>query len=195
MAISLAKGQKVDLTKGQPGLQTIMVGLGWDEADSGDEDIDCDAACVLLDENDKVISQDIDECCVYFANESLYGIEHGGDNLTGEGEGDDEVIEINLSKIPSNVHKIVVFMNIFGAESRDQSFADLKNSFIRLCNSKNNNEEICRFEMNDVNPSATALIAGAIYRYNGEWKFGAIGEALEACSYTEDVISRYGFED
>ena len=175
MAISLAKGQKVDLTKGQPGLQTIMVGLGWDEADSGDEDID--------------------ECCVYFANESLYGIEHGGDNLTGEGEGDDEVIEINLSKIPSNVHKIVVFMNIFGAESRDQSFADLKNSFIRLCNSKNNNEEICRFEMNDVNPSATALIAGAIYRYNGEWKFGAIGEALEACTYTEDVISRYGFED
>ena len=91
MAITLTKGQKVDLTKDKPGLKTILVGLGWDEAsESDDDDIDCDASCVLLDENDRVISEDMDECCVYFANESLYGIEHGGDNLTGEGEGDDE---------------------------------------------------------------------------------------------------------
>ena len=193
MAISLTKGQKVDLTKGKPELKKLMVGLGWNEVSSGDDDIDCDASCVLLDENDKVISdEDIDECCVYFANESLYGIVHGGDNLTGEGEGDDEVIEIDLSDIPPEVKKIVVFMNIYDAVERSQSFADLENAFIRLCNSETG-EEICRFDMKDVNPDATALIAGAVYRYNDEWKFSAIGEALRGCSDVYDVIARYGY--
>ena len=194
MAITLTKGQKVDLTKDKPGLKTILVGLGWDEASEyDDDDIDCDASCVLLDENDRVISEDMDECCVYFANESLYGIEHGGDNLTGEGEGDDETITINLSSIPSHVKKIVVFMNIYKANERNQTLSDLENSFIRLCNSDNNDEEICRFDMENLNPDATAVIAGAIYRHNGEWKFSAIGEALEDCSYVGDVISRYGY--
>lgn len=194
MAITLTKGQKVDLTKDKPNLKTILVGLGWDEVASYyDEDIDCDASCVLLDENDKVISDDIDECCVYFSNEYLYGIEHGGDNLTGEGDGDDETITIDLSSIPLSVKKIVVFMNIYKATERNQTLSDLKNSFIRLCNAEKNDEELCRFDMNDVNPNATALIAGALYRHNGEWKFSAIGEALENCSYVGEVISRYGY--
>lgn len=193
MAISLSKGQKVSLTKEKPGLTDICVGLGWDEASEYDDDIDCDASCVLLDENDRVISEDMDECCVYFANESLYGIEHGGDNLTGEGEGDDETITINLSSIPSHVKKIVVFMNIYKANERNQTLSDLENSFIRLCNSDNNDEEICRFDMENLNPDATGVIAGAIYRHNGEWKFSAIGESLKDCSYVGDVISRYGY--
>ena len=204
--INLTKGQKIDLTKKSPGLKHINVGLGWDEVKKGgflgflggQEDIDCDASCVCLDENEKMISSTIEGSCVFFNNLSLFGIRHTGDNRTGKGEGDDETIRIDLSEIPQNVHKIVVFMNIYKGAEKHQSLASLKNAYIRLYDTDKNDEEICRFNMEDNSSDATGLLAGAIYRdkeSRSEWKFAAIGEVLKEASYIGQILARYGYKN
>lgn len=187
--INLTKGQKIDLTK-DTNLTKVNVGLGWDEATHG-ADVDCDASCICLDANDKAISKNYEDCVVYFGNKKLTGIKHSGDNLTGGGDGDDETIEINLEDIPSKVEKIVVFMNIYDGSRRNQSMESLKNAFIRLYNPKENNKEICRFELDESKGTAGALIVGEIYRHNGNWKFGAIGEAVKSGDRISEVVSRY----
>ncbi|HZW83643.1 MAG TPA: TerD family protein [Candidatus Deferrimicrobium sp.] len=201
--INLQKGQKIDLTKGNPGLAKIIVGLGWDEAPkpggkgflggllgggSKTQSVDCDASAILLDQNGKFTSK---ERLVYYGNlKSRCGsVKHTGDNLTGAGDGDDEQILVDLSSVPGDIHKIVFVVNIYDCKGRKQDFGMIANAFIRVVNSSNN-QELCRFNLTDNYSGKTALIVAEAYRHNGEWKFAAIGEGTSEVSLGE-VVGRY----
>ena len=174
MAISLTKGQKVDLTKGNPGLSKILVGLGWDTNKyDGGSDFDLDASVFLLGANGKVTS---DEDMVFFNNlkHKSGSVEHMGDNRTGAGEGDDEVIKVDLSKVPANIEKIDFTVTIYDAENRKQNFGQVSNAYIRIVDEPNN-KELIRFDLGEDFSEETAVIVGEIYRHNGEWKFNALG--------------------
>ncbi len=178
MPINLSKGQKVDLTKGNPGLKNVMVGLGWDvnAFDSG-ADFDLDAAAFMLGSNGKCLTE---KEFVFYGNlEHPSGsIKHMGDNLTGEGDGDDEQIEVNLADIPSNIDKIAFTVTIYDAEVRRQNFGQVSNAYIRLVN-VDTNEEIIRYDLGEDFSIETAVVVGEIYRHNGEWKFNAIGSGFQ----------------
>ncbi len=203
MSVTLQKGQKVDLTKGNKGLSTIMVGLGWDEVDKGRKkgfgllgglgggkaaDIDCDASVLMLDANSKLKGK---KNVIYFGNlkSSNGSIKHMGDNLTGAGEGDDEQIWVDVNKIPEDVHRLVFVVNIYNCKNRRQDFGMIENAFIRIVNSTSN-QELLKFNLSDNYSGKTALIAGEVYRYNGEWKFAAIGEGTTDISLDE-IAKRY----
>ena len=175
MPINLSKGQKVDLTKGNPGLKNIMVGLGWDvnAFDSG-VDFDLDAAAFMLGADGKFPT---DKEFVFYGNlaHPSESVKHMGDNLTGEGEGDDEQIVIDLDRVPSEYDKIVIVVTIYQAQQRKQHFGLIENAFIRLVDGKND-QEILKYNLTEDYSGMTAMIFGEIYRYNGEWKFGAIGQ-------------------
>ena len=181
MAISLQKGQKVSLTKGNEGLSNIVVGLGWDEAPRArggffapkPQPIDCDASAILLKNGRFTQKEDL----VYFGNlrHRSGTIQHMGDNLTGAGAGDDEQILIDLSRVPMEYDKIVIVVNIYQAFQRKQHFGMIQNAFIRLVDGRNN-MEMCRYNLTDNYSGMTALIFGEVYRHNGEWKFNAIGQ-------------------
>ena len=207
MGISLQKGQKIDLTKGGGGgLRQVMVGLGWDEAQQSSgggflkglfggkkpQEIDCDASAILCGANGKLVANDISQCCVYFGNLRHYSgaIVHQGDNLTGEGEGDDEQIMVNLSMVPTNIDKIVFVVNIYDARARNQHFGMIRNAFIRLVN-MDNNTEICRYNLSENYFNMTGLVVGEIYRKNGEWKFNAIGQPVQEASRLDSLIQLY----
>lgn len=207
MSVSLQKGQKISLTKsGGSGLSKVMVGLGWDEAQQSEsggffkkffgnstpQSIDCDASAILCGADGKVVSHDTKLCCVYFGNlkHCSGAIVHQGDNLTGEGEGDDEQIMVNLNLIPSNIDKIVFVVNIYDARSKNQHFGMIRNAFIRIVNMENN-EEICRYNLSDNYNNMTGLVVGELYRSNGEWQFNAIGQAVEEASRLEALILLY----
>lgn len=200
MAVNLSKGQKVDLTKSNPGLKKIIVGLGWDETTrkgllgkiASTRAIDCDASAILLDGNGHVIGSKANDCCVYYGHLSSRdgSIMHMGDNLTGEGDGDDEQIVVDLAKVSAEIMRIVFVVNIYEAAARHQHFGMINNSFIRIVNS-DNNSELCRYDLTDDNYSGkTAMIFGELYRHNSEWKFNAIGEATNDNSIGE-FIKRY----
>ena len=178
MPINLSKGQKVDLTKGNPGLKNVMVGLGWDvnAFDSG-ADFDLDAAAFMLGSNGKCPTE---KEFVFYGNlEHPSGsIKHMGDNLTGAGEGDDEQIVIDLSRVPAEYDKIVIVVNIYQAVQRKQHFGMIENAFIRLVDARNN-KEMCKYNLTENYSGMTAMIFGEIYRYNGEWKFNAIGNGTK----------------
>lgn len=178
MAISLSKGQKVELTKGNPSLKKIMVGLGWDvnAFDSG-ADFDLDAAAFLLGENGKCPSE---KEFVFYGNlkHPSESVNHMGDNLTGEGEGDDEQIQVDLTKIPANISKVVFTVTIYDAEVRRQNFGQVSNSFIRIVDEATNTELI-RYDLGEDFSIETAIVVGEIYRHNGEWKFNAIGSGFQ----------------
>ena len=177
MAISLKKGQKVDLTKGNPSLSKILIGLGWDvNKYDGGFDFDLDAAAFLLGANGKVIS---DEDFVFYNNlkHQSGAVEHMGDNLTGAGEGDDEEIKIDLSKVPSNIEKIDFTVTIYDAEVRKQTFGQVSNAYIRVIDDTNGTELI-RYDLGEDFSVETAVVVGEIYRHNGEWKFNAIGSGF-----------------
>ena len=178
MPINLSKGQKVDLTKGNPGLKNVMVGLGWDvnAFDSG-ADFDLDAAAFMVDSNGKCPTE---KEFVFYGNlEHPSGaIKHMGDNRTGDGEGDDEQIEVNLADIPANIEKIAFTATIYDAETRRQNFGQVSNAYIRLVNVETN-EEIIRYDLGEDFSIETAVVAGEIYRHNGEWKFNAIGSGFQ----------------
>lgn len=181
MSVSLQKGQKVDLTKGRAGLGKIMVGLGWDPVKQGGglfgrtPEIDCDASVFMLNAEEKLKNPAKDT--VYFKNlvSPDGSVRHMGDNLTGEGEGDDEQIFVDLGAIPESVHNLVFVVNIYDSIKRNQHFGMIRNAFIRIVNSANN-EELMRFSLTDDYSGRTALIVGKVYRHNGEWKFAAVGE-------------------
>lgn len=178
MAVSLSKGQKVDLTKGNPGLSKIVVGLGWDTNKyDGGSDFDLDAAAFLLAANGKVAS---DSDFVFYGNlkHSSGGVEHMGDNLTGEGEGDDEQIKVNLGSVPANVEKIGFTVTIYEAESRKQNFGQVSNAYIRIVD-ETSNTELIRYDLGEDFSVETAVVVGEIYRNNGEWKFNAIGSGFQ----------------
>lgn len=178
MPINLAKGQKVDLTKKNPGLKNIMVGLGWDvnAFDSG-ADFDLDAAAFMLGSNGRCPTEK--EFIFYGNLEHASGaVKHMGDNLTGEGEGDDEQIEVDLTVIPSNVEKIAFTVTIYDAEPRRQNFGQVSNAYIRIVDMATNSELI-RYDLGEDFSIETAVVVGEIYRYNGEWKFNAIGSGFQ----------------
>ena len=178
MTISLQKGQKVDLTKGHPNLIKVVAGLGWDtnKYDGGAE-FDLDAAAFLVGENGK--SQN-DGDFVFYNNlkHSSGAVIHMGDNLTGEGDGDDEQILVNLTKIPQNIQKIAFTVTIFDAETRVQNFGQISNAYIRLCNEETG-EEIIRYDLGEDFSVETAIVVGELYRYGSEWKFNAIGSGFK----------------
>jgi tellurium resistance protein TerD len=195
--ISLQKGQKIDLTKGNTNLKKVLVGLGWDPIRNSGINFDIDSSVLMLDENGKIarsgglLGLGGTKWVVSFRNlKSPCGsVIHGGDNLTGEGDGDDEQIIVDLEKVPSHIQKIVFVVNIFMCESRRQDFGQVRNAYIRLVNQADQ-RELCRFNLTENYAGKTALIVGEIYRYNGEWKFTAIGEGTHDKSI-EDLEKRY----
>ncbi|MBR0485636.1 MAG: TerD family protein [Oscillospiraceae bacterium] len=182
MAVSLMKGQKVDLTKGNPGLSKLIVGLGWDVNHyDGGADFDLDAAAFLLDASGKVTS---DADFVFYNNlkHASGSVEHTGDNLTGEGEGDDEVIKVDLSKVPANISKIDFTVTIYDAETRCQNFGQVSNAYIHVLD-ETNGTELIRFDLGEDFSVETAIVVGELYRHNGEWKFNAIGSGFAGGLY------------
>lgn len=198
MSISLVKGQKVDLTKGNAGLSRLVVGLGWDPAETVERgffgtkkkkvNIDCDASALLLDAQGK-LSQDNNLICFYNLKSPCGSVHHSGDNVTGEGEGDDEQIFIDLDKVPAQVDRVLVCVNIYQCEQRKQDFGMIRAAYIRVLN-RDNNQEIVRFNLTDSYSGMTALIVGEIYRHDREWKFNAIGEGAHA-AHIDLLANRY----
>ena len=178
MPINLSKGQKVDLTKGNPGLTKIMVGLGWDvnAFDSGSA-FDLDAAAFLLGASGKCPTE---RDFIFYGNlkHSTGAVEHMGDNLTGEGDGDDEQIKIDLSSVPEGITKIAFAATIYDADERRQNFGQVNNAYIRIYD-ESNGQEIIRYDLGEDFSIETAVIFGELYKHNGEWKFNAIGSGFQ----------------
>lgn len=178
MAISLQKGQKVDLTKGNPGLSKLIVGLGWDTNKyDGGSDFDLDTAAFLLGEAGKVGSE---KDFVFYGNlkHNSDSVTHMGDNLTGAGDGDDEQIKVDLSKIPADVHKVSFTVTIHEAEARRQNFGQISNAFIRIVD-EDKNEELIRYDLGEDFSIETAVVVAELYRNGAEWKFTAIGSGFQ----------------
>lgn len=174
MSVSLSKGGNVSLTKEAPGLSAILVGLGWDARTTTGADFDLDASALMVNSAGKVLG---DQYFIFFNNLTSPdgSVEHTGDNLTGEGEGDDEAIKINLTSVPAEVDKIVFPVSIYEAEPRGQSFGQVRNAFIRIVN-QSDGAEIARYDLSEDASTETAMIFGEVYRNNGEWKFRAVGQ-------------------
>ena len=186
MSINLKKGEKIDLKKSNPGLSSLLVGLGWDPVsqkgggflsgllNGGKIDIDCDASIFML--NDRGQMNDA-KGLIYFGNlqSSCKSVIHTGDNLTGDGAGDDEQILVNLDKVPADVSKLLFVVNIYDCVKRKQHFGMIKNAYIRVVDRKTN-KEIAKYNLSDDYSGKTALIVGTIYKNNNTWKFSAIGE-------------------
>lgn len=178
MAVSLTKGQKVDLTKTNPGLTKVIAGLGWDTNKyDGGNDFDLDTAAFLVGADGKVIT---DGDFVFYNNlkHSSESVIHLGDNRTGEGEGDDEQIKIELNKVPEQIQKIAFTATIHEAEARGQNFGQVSNAFIRIFNEETN-EELIRYDLSEDYSIETAIVVGELYRHNGEWKFTAVGSGFQ----------------
>jgi len=205
MGVNLQKGQKVDLTKGNAGLRGVMVGLGWDEvqqqqksggffgslfggSSAPQQDIDCDASAFLIKNGRIEGLQDI----VFYNNlrHASGTVLHQGDNLTGAGEGDDEQIFVNLQAVPQYYEKIVFVVTIYQARQRHQHFGLVRNCFIRLVD-VDTNRELCRYNLSENYDNYTAMVFGEVYRHNGEWKFGAIGQPTQDNSVIE-IAARFG---
>lgn len=178
MPVNLQKGQKVSLTKGNPGLSRVVVGLGWDvnQFDTGGA-FDLDTAAFLLTDSGKVSGS---EDFVFFGNltHPSGAVQHMGDNLTGAGDGDDEQIKLNLQQIPDHITKIAFTVTIYEADIRHQNFGQVNNAFIRIYNAENG-EELLRYDLGEDFSIETAAVFGELYKNNGEWKFNAIGSGYQ----------------
>lgn len=176
MAVSLSKGGNVSLSKEAPGLSNILIGLGWDVRATDGGDFDLDASVFLTGASGKVRS---DADFIFYNNlKSADGsVEHTGDNRTGEGDGDDEAVKVNLATIPADIEKIVVGVTIDQAEQRGQSFGQVSGAFIRVVNDSNNSE-IARYDLSEDSSTETAMVFGEVYRSGAEWKFRAIGQGF-----------------
>jgi len=174
MSVSLSKGGNVSLSKEAPGLAAVNVGLGWDARTTSGTDFDLDASALLVDANSKILS---DQYFIFFNNLTSPdgSVEHTGDNLTGEGEGDDEMIKVNLVGVPQEAAKIVFAVSIYDAESRAQNFGQVRNAFIRVVNQAGGSE-IARYDLSEDASTETAMIFGEVYRNGAEWKFRAVGQ-------------------
>lgn len=177
MAVSLNKGGNVSLSKEAPGIKNLLVGLGWDARATDGADFDLDASCFMLTENGKVPG---DDSFIFYNNlkSSCGSIEHAGDNRTGAGEGDDEVLYIALEKVPSKMTKLVFTVTIHDADARRQNFGMVSTAFIRVVD-RDTNKEIARYDLSEDASTNTALIFGEVYRHNNEWKFKAVGQGFD----------------
>lgn len=176
MAISLSKGGNVSLSKEAPGLKNIVVGLGWDPRATDGQEFDLDASVFVCGENGKVRS---DADFIFYNNMTGAdgSIEHMGDNRTGEGEGDDEQVKIDLSKVPAGVKKLAFAVTIHEAESRRQNFGMVSNAFMRVVNAEGD-KELARYDLGEDFSLEAAVIFGEVYRHNDEWKFKAVGQGF-----------------
>ena len=174
MGVSLSKGGNVSLSKAAPNLTAVIVGLGWDARTTTGTDFDLDASALLLNAEGRVGN---DQNFVFFNNlKSPDGsVEHTGDNLTGEGEGDDEQVKVNLAGVPADVTRIVFPVSIYEAETRQQSFGQVRNAFIRVMNQADS-VELARYDLSEDASTETAMVFGELYRNGAEWKFRAIGQ-------------------
>ncbi|MGI8335294.1 TerD family protein [Actinomadura scrupuli] len=174
MGVSLAKGGNVSLTKAAPNLTAVLVGLGWDVRTTTGTEFDLDASALLLDGAGKVLS---DQHFVFFNNlRSPDGsVEHAGDNLTGAGEGDDEVVRVSLNTVPPECERIVFPVSIYDADNRGQAFGQVRNAFIRVVDQADNSE-LARYDLSEDASTETAMVFGELYRNQGEWKFRAVGQ-------------------
>ncbi len=194
MSVSLQKGQKVNLSKESAGLTGVLIGLGWDEAEAGrglfaqkPQPVDCAASAILLTGGRLAEKSDV----VYFGNLShkTGAVRHMGDNLTGEGDGDDEQILVTLNELPAQYDRIVIVVNIYQAVQRRQHFGMIQNAFIRLLDIQNG-RELCRYDLTENYSGMTAMIFGEVYRRDGEWKFNAIGQGTKDTGLGE-LANRY----
>lgn len=176
MGVSLSKGGNVSLTKEAPGLTAITVGLGWDARVTDGAAFDLDASVFICGEDGKVRS---DADFVFYNNKTGAGgaVEHTGDNTTGEGDGDDEQVKIDLSKVPADVKKLVFAVTIHEAESRDQNFGQVSNAYMRVENQAGG-AELAKYDLSEDASLESAMIFGEIYRHNDEWKMKAIGSGF-----------------
>ena len=174
MAISLQKGGNVSLSKQAPGLKRVRFGLGWDLRKTDGSAYDLDASAFVLDGNGKVLS---DQHFVFYNNpqDPSGSVKHLGDNRTGEGEGDDEVVEIDLALMTASTAKVAFVVTIHDAEARKQNFGQVSNAYIRALNAEGA-QEIARYDLSEDASTETAMIFGELYRHNDEWKFKAIGQ-------------------
>ncbi len=178
MAINLSKGQKVDLTKTNAGLDAILAGLGWDtNRYDGGHDFDLDVSIFMTGASGQV---ETDTDFVFYNNpqDAAGSVIYSGDNRTGEGEGDDESVNITLSKVPANIQKISFTVTIHEADARGQNFGQVSNAYIRIVNVANN-EELIRYDLGEDYSIETAIVVGELYRHGGEWKFAAIGSGFQ----------------
>jgi len=200
MSVNLQKGQKVSLTKDNPSLSKIVVGLGWDAAESKSggflgglfegksvANIDCDASVFMLNQNGKLVGN---KSVVYFGNlkSSCGGVVHTGDNLTGDGDGDDEQIIVELNKISPNIHRLLFTVNIYDCIKKKQDFGMIKNAFIRVVDAKTR-KELIKYNLSDDYNGKTTLLVGELYRHDGEWKFSALGEGTNDTGL-QDIANR-----
>jgi tellurium resistance protein TerD len=178
VSVSLTKGGNVSLTKEAPGLTNVIVGLGWDVRSTTGTDFDLDASAIIVGADGKVMS---DKHFIFFNNlVSPDGtVEHTGDNLTGEGEGDDEQVKVNLAGMAAEADKIVFTVSIYDADSRSQSFGQVRNAFIRVVNAADS-KEIARYDLSEDASTETAMVFGEVYRSGGDWKFRAVGQGYAA---------------
>ena len=201
MAINLQKGQKISLSKDNMGnatnLRRAVVGLGWDAVQRGGglfgfgaqqaADIDCDASALMLRGGRLVSNEDV----VYYANlhHRSGSVNHMGDNLTGDGDGDDEQITIDLDRVPAEYDRIVIVVNIYRAEAKKQDFGLIRNAFMRICDG-NTGRELVRYNLSENYAGKTAMIFGELYRHNGDWKMNAVGQGTADGSLSE-LMKRY----
>ena len=177
MAVSLKKGGNVSLTKEAPGVEKLMVGLGWDVRVTSGEDFDLDASCFMLTAAGKV--RDSNDFVFYNHLESPdRAVVHTGDNRTGEGDGDDEVIQVDLTKVSAEIEKLVFTVTIYKSIERQQNFGQVSNAFIRIVDA-NRGRELARFDLTEDASLCQSMIFGELYRHNGEWKFRAIGQGFD----------------
>ncbi|MCY7917350.1 TerD family protein [Bacillus vallismortis] len=177
MAIQLSKGQRIDLTKTNPGLAKAVIGLGWDTNKySGGHDFDLDASAFLVDAHDNCVN-DLDFVFYNNLEHPSGGVTHTGDNRTGEGDGDDEQIIVDFSKIPAHIEKIGITVTIHEAEARSQNFGQVSNAFVRIVDEETQNE-LLRFDLGEDFSIETAVVVCELYRHGGEWKFNAIGSGF-----------------
>ena len=176
MAVSLSKGSNVSLSKEAPGLTTVNIGLGWDTRATDGSGFDLDASVFIVNETGKVRS---DSDFVFYNNKAGAdgAVTHQGDNTTGEGDGDDEVVVVNLDKLPADVAKMNFCVTIHEADARKQSFGMVTNAYIRVVNATGG-AEIARYDLSEDASTETAMIFGELYRHGGEWKFKAIGQGF-----------------
>lgn len=178
MAISLVKGQKIDLTKGKPALTKVMIGLGWDTNKySGGESFDLDASVFLVGSNGRVNK---DEDFIFYNNlkSRNNAVIHAGDNRTGDGDGDDEQISVEFSKVPADVDKIAITVTIYEALERGQNFGQVSNAYVRVVDTATN-EEVLRYDLGEDFSVETAIVVCELYRHGAEWKFSAVGSGFE----------------
>lgn len=177
MSVSLSKGGNVSLSKEEPGLTRILIGLGWDTRSTDGAGFDLDASAFLLSAGDRVRS---DADFIFYNNlrSSDGAVEHTGDNRTGEGDGDDEALKVELTRVPAEVQKIAVAVTIHEGEQRRQNFGMVSNAFIRVVNDATG-REIARYDLTEDASTETAMIFGEVYRHGAEWKFRAVGQGYQ----------------